>query len=146
MINGNLLIVDDEPDLLFVLEYALKKYADQIIMVHNGAEALKIIASHKIHCILCDMNMPIMNGVELIKIIRKENIEIPFIFYTGHGTRDLMVEAVKYGAFDFLHKPIMEGLERAVERGLRKGSGKDDLISDSDDLVSDFRKLLLNMD
>ena len=146
MINGNLLIVDDEPDLLFVLEYALKEFADQIIIASNGAEALKIIASHKIHCILCDMNMPKMNGVELIKIIRKENIEIPFIFYTGHGTQDLMVEAIKYGAFDFLYKPLMDGLEQAVERGLRKGSGKDDLINDSDYVISDFRKLLLNKD
>lgn len=142
MIKGNLLIVDDEPLLVQSLHYTLKKSADSIMTASNGEEALAVILSHEIHCILCDINMPVMNGVELIKRIRADKIETPFIFYTGHGSHELMLEAVKYGAFEFLNKPQMEGLVEVIERGLKKGLGQLDDSVDSKDFMTEYKKLL----
>ncbi len=142
MIKGNLLIVDDEPLLIQSLQYTLKKSADSVLTACNGEEALSVLLSHEIHCILCDINMPIMNGVELIRRIRADKIETPFIFYTGHGSHELMLEAVKYGAFEFLNKPQMEGLVEVVERGLKKGLGLLDDSVDSKDFMTEYKKLL----
>lgn len=146
MIKGNLLIVDDEPLLIQSLQYTLKKTAEKIFTANNGIEAMAILVSNDIHCILCDINMPVMNGVDLIKKIRADNIETPFIFYTGHGSHELMLEAVKYGAFEFLNKPQMDGLEEVVERGLRKGLGLDDDKSTSDDFMTEYKKLLTQIE
>lgn len=142
MIKGNLLIVDDEPLLIQSLQYTLKKSADSILTASNGEEALSILLAHEIHCILCDINMPVMNGVELIRRIRADKIETPFIFYTGHGSHELMLEAVKYGAFEFLNKPQMEGLVEVVERGLKKGLGLQDDSVESKDFMTEYKKLL----
>lgn len=142
---GNLLIVDDEPLLLQSLEYSLKDIAKKIITAVNGKEALNVIAKNEIHCILCDINMPIMNGVELIKKIRADKINIPFIFYTGHGNHELMLEAVKYGAFDFLDKPQLDGLAEVVQRGLNYGLGNE-VDADSSDFMSEYKKLLTQLE
>lgn len=143
MLKGNLLIVDDEVDLINDLKQFLIDHADNIYVAQNGFEALKVLETYKINCILCDINMPKMNGVELIKKIRAAKNDVPFIFYTGHGNNTLMMEAVKYGAFDFLDKPNLTGVEEVVVRGLKEGLGGQDTKAPSDDdFMSDYRKML----
>lgn len=145
MTKGNLLIVDDEPLLLKNLKANLEEYADVIYTAVNGLEALDIIAREKIHCIICDINMPKMNGVEVIKKIRSDGNSVPFIFYTGHGNRELMLEAVKYGAFDFLNKPHFDGLEEVIARGMKSGFGHPEKASSEDDMLSEYKKLLQDL-
>lgn len=140
--KGNLLIVDDEPLLLKNLKANLEDCADEIHVAGNGKEALEVLAHQTIHCIVCDINMPTMNGVELIKAIRKAENNVPFIFFTGHGNKDLMLEAIKYGAFDFLNKPHFEGLEDVVTRGINFGLNK---VSDGileTDVLSEYQQML----
>jgi DNA-binding NtrC family response regulator len=140
---GNLLIVDDEPLLLRTLESSLEDCADRIFVAEDGQAALDLLARETIHCIICDINMPRMNGVELIKRLRATESEIPFIFYTGHGNHQLMEEAAMYGAFDFLHKPNLEGLEEVVTRGLAVGSGDGPSEATPEEDMSEYRRLLL---
>lgn len=121
MTKGNLLIVDDETYITKSMKTLLKSYADMIYTADNGVNALKILEVEDIHCVICDIRMPVMNGLELIKNIRKLENDVPFIFYTAHGNHDLMKEVIKYGAFDFIDKPDMEGIEETVKRGLRQG-------------------------
>ncbi len=146
MIKGNLLIVDDEPLLVQSLLFSLKRSADKILTAGNGEEALSVILTNEIHCILCDINMPVMNGVDLIKKLRADKYDVPFIFYTGHGSHELMLEAVKYGAFEFLNKPLLDGLVEVVERGLRKGLGREDDSVESKDFMTEYKKLLSQID
>ena len=112
MEKGNLLIVDDEPIILKRLKFNLEDYATNIYTAENGIEALEQLKIHQVHCVICDINMPKMNGVEVLRTIREQKNEVPFIFYTAHGNDELMMEAVKYGAFDFLDKPTITGLLR----------------------------------
>lgn len=121
--KGNLLIVDDEPILLMTLKFNLREFADNIYEAENGLVALEQIKKHEIHCVLCDINMPVMNGIELIKNVRALNLNTPFIFYTGHGYHELMIQASKYDAFEFLSKPDLANLEEAISIGLQKGTG-----------------------
>lgn len=147
MIRGNLLIVDDEPLLLKRLKLNLEEYADQVFTAKDGLEALEIFGREEIHCIVCDINMPKMNGVEVIRAIREKKSDVPFVFYTGHGNHDLMMEAAKHGAFDFLDKPDLDGLEEVISRGLKEGFNRN--VSEEDilkDHISEYKKLLLQLD
>ena len=147
MKKGNLLIVDDEAIILKTLKYNLSEYADAIYTAENGIEAIKRLAEYEIHCVICDINMPKMNGVEVIKDIRKNGNDVPFIFYTGHGNHELMMEAAKYGAFDFLDKPNLDGLEEVISRGLKEGFGEKKGIETNEDvLMSDYQKMIEKID
>lgn len=143
--KGNLLIVDDEEMILERVEILLEDIADNIYTATNGKEALDVLANQSIDCILCDINMPVMNGIELIKQVRADNNETPFIFYTGHGSREHMLEVIKYGAFDFLNKPALDNLEDIVSRGLSVGVGAS-VVTNDDDYVSEYHKLLDELD
>jgi len=146
MNKGTLLIVDDEPIILKMLKFNLDELADTILIANNGLEALEVLKENEVHCIICDINMPKMNGVEVIKSLRKDDNNVPFIFYTAHGNQDLMMEAVKYGAFDFLNKPGLEGLEDVVTRGLTEGLGRlNEGEVDEDVFLSDYQKLINNL-
>lgn len=122
--KGNLLLVDDEPFLLKSMKFFLMDIADEIFLANDGVEALEILRDNVIHCVVCDINMPKMNGVEFLKEFRSQKKNTPFIFYSAHGNHDLMLLAAKYGVFDFLSKPSLDGLVEIVEKGLQKGCGK----------------------
>lgn len=141
MKSKNLLIIDDEEQLLINLSYLLNKYADQIFTAKNGQEGLAILKEQDIHCVICDISMPEMNGVEVIKRVRSMGNEVPFIFYTAFGNHHLMTEAAKYGAFDFLTKPVFEELESVVARGLHEGFKRNENgLKESD--PSDYQSIL----
>ncbi len=141
--KGNLLIVDDEPFIIKGLRSNLEDYADEIFTANNGVEALEILGKELIHCVICDINMPKMNGVEVIKKIRANGNEVPFIFYTAHGNNDLMIEAAKYGAYDFLNKPNLDGLEDVISRGLKCGFDRQNKLEKSEDAyLSEYQSLL----
>lgn len=144
MAKGNLLIVDDEPLLLKRLKMNLEEYADKVFTAEDGIQALEILKKEEIHCVVCDVNMPRMNGIEVIKKIRQDNNQVPFIFYTGHGNHEMMLEVSKYGAFDFFNKPDFDGLEEVIARGLREGFVKPQ--GDDQSLLSDYQKLLNELD
>lgn len=141
--KGNLLIVDDEPLILTIIKYRLTSVADKIYLANDGVEALEVLKNETIHCVICDINMPRMNGVEVIKNIRANGNEVPFIFYTAHGNHDLMLEAAKYGAFEFLSKPNLDGLESVIGKGLKEGIDRKLGIQVTEDVyMSEYLKLL----
>jgi DNA-binding NtrC family response regulator len=119
--KGNLLLVDDEKDLVEGLRVILEDYADHIFEANDGIEALDILKANCIHCVITDINMPKMNGIELLKEARRRGIQIPFIAYTGHATKDLISELKAYNLMDLLNKPFLEGIENSVEKGLKIG-------------------------
>lgn len=143
MNKGNLLIVDDEMNIVENLKYILKEHAENIFCAHNGFEALEIIAKENIHCVVCDIRMPKMNGVQLIERVRKTNNDVPFIFYSGHGNLDLMKEVAQYGAFDFLDKPNLDGLTSVISLGLKEGFNRANGLKENWEAVeSEFAKML----
>ncbi len=141
MSKGNLLIVDDEPLLLKRLKMNLEEYVDQVYTAADGIEALEILKSQEIRCVICDVNMPRMNGIEVIKKIRAEKNDVPFIFFTGHGNQEMMMEVAKYGAYDFFNKPQFDGLEEVISHGFKHGFHSK-TSEQGPDLMSDYQKLL----
>lgn len=118
MKKGKLLIVDDEPHLLKVLEFTLRNLAEKIVLVENGQDALTVLREEEIDCVLCDINLPRLSGIDVLKAVRARNQNTPFIFFTAEGENRTIEEAAKLGAVDFLFKPQFTGIESAIRAAL----------------------------
>lgn len=116
--KGNLLIVDDELDLSVNMKELLEDEAKNIFIANNGAEGLEILKTQKIDCVVSDVKMPVMDGLKFIEKARELGLNMPFIFYTGHGSTELKNQAHELGAMDLLTKPNFMNLELAVRMAM----------------------------
>jgi signal transduction histidine kinase len=115
--KGDILLVDDEADIRDVLVISLEDMGYRVIAAENAAEALRRFHDHPPDIVLTDIKMPGMDGIELLRNLKRENPETEVIMITGHGDMDLAVKSLKYEATDFITKPInVEGLEVAIQR------------------------------
>ncbi len=143
MKKGNLLIIDDQELITDRISILLADYTDKVFTATDGKIGIEILNKNQIHCVICDINMPDMTGVDILKKIRADNNNVPFIFYTAFGTKELMEEVLKYGAFDFLEKPNLDGLLEIVTKGLENGFSQEKYQdNDPDSLISEYRKML----
>lgn len=101
-----LLIVDDEPSILSTLKGLLTDEGFEVITAANGYECLKTIETEFPDLVLLDIWMPGIDGIETLKEIKKNHPRLPVIMISGHGTIETAVTATKYGAFNFIEKPI----------------------------------------
>jgi len=101
-------IVDDEEPVRKSLAFLLT-VSGFAVRVHDSAAAfLEVAPGLRDACLVTDLRMPGMNGVELLQHIRKQALNIPAIVITGHGDVPMAVEAMKAGALDFIEKPFDE--------------------------------------
>lgn len=101
-----LLIVEDEPEILKQMVLMLSRIAHRVISATNGLEAYALYQQETIDLIISDIDMPRMNGLELLKSVRTHDRKIPFILLTGLKSLDILTEAIQYGITAFLSKPI----------------------------------------
>src|SRR5438046_315399 len=128
MSEGHVLIVDDDLALLQALPEALRLRMAGVTVdtADSGASALDRIAARDYDAIVTDIKMPGMDGLELLAEIRTHRPDTPTLVITGHGEHDLVVHALRAGAYDFVQKPIdrdyfVASLRRAIEmRELRR--------------------------
>jgi len=119
MIPKNILIVDDIENERFLLVSSLAQQGYKILEAKSGKDALDIFESQRPDLIISDHVMPGMNGIELLKKIRKK-ADTPFILVTGHACLDNAVSALKIGADDYITKPfITEDLLFRTARALK---------------------------
>ena len=120
-INEKILIADDDRNIVKILRDRLHKKGFTVIVAYDGKECLNILSKEFPSILLLDLKMPKMNGIEVLKEIKKENITITTIVLTAYSTIEKVVEAMKEGAHDFLPKPIDAAhleivLEKVIER------------------------------
>src|SRR5437867_4403182 len=115
------LIVDDDVALLEALPEALRLRMDGVIVdtCDSGSAALDRIAATDYDAIISDIKMPGIDGLALLREIRRLRPRTPTLLITGHGEHDLAVQALRGGAYDFVQKPIdreyfVASLERAI--------------------------------
>jgi two-component system nitrogen regulation response regulator NtrX len=101
-----LLIVDDEPSIIQSLKGLLTDEGFVVTTAANGYECLKTIETEFPDLVLLDIWMPGIDGIETLKEIKKNHPRLPVIMLSGHGTIETAVTATKYGAFNFIEKPI----------------------------------------
>jgi signal transduction histidine kinase len=112
-----ILIVDDEAGIRTVLTISLADMGHHVCCAETGDQALEILADARPSIVLTDIKMPGMDGVSLLREIKRTYPDVEVIMMTGHGDMNLAVKSLKYRATDFITKPISaEALEIAIER------------------------------
>lgn len=104
--KGNLLLVDDEPIILELLQRQLNQRHYQTKTATTGQQALDLLANQHIDILVTDIKMPGMDGMTLLKEIRRDFPLIEIIMVTGHGDMETALEAMRLGAYNFLTKPV----------------------------------------
>lgn len=101
------LLIEDEESIRRVMSRILKEENDQyqITEAVDGKQGLDLLFKRQFDLVLCDIKMPKMDGIEVLKKANDEMLNIPFIMLTGHGNIETAVEAMKLGAYDFISKP-----------------------------------------
>ncbi len=101
-----ILVIDDERSIRNTLKEILEYENYKVETVESGKQALALIDNNDFDLIFCDIKMPEMDGIEVLKEIIKLKSEIPVIMISGHGNIETAVEAIKFGAYDFIQKPL----------------------------------------
>src|SRR5438132_11870662 len=101
---AKILVVDDESAILRLLREALTQWGYQVTSASSAAEALQALRGDMFDAVITDIRMPDMNGLELLKEIKRHDESVEVVVMTGYPTIASAVEALKEGAFDYLSK------------------------------------------
>ncbi len=104
--SPTILIVDDEPDIIELLELTLARMGMEVFSATNISEAKTLLQSHKFQLCFTDMRLPDGEGLELVNYISEHCPDLPVAIITAYGTTENAVAALKAGAFDYLPKPV----------------------------------------
>jgi two-component system response regulator FixJ len=119
-------LVDDDAAVRRSVGFMLKTSGHQVQPYESGLELLKNSSHLEQGCILLDIRMPGMDGLEVQQALQDQGVSLPVIIMTGHGDVGLAVKAMKAGAVDFIEKPFdKEALISSLEEGFRRLSRKE---------------------
>jgi len=104
----NILYVEDDTSVQKQFTNVLKKVFANVLIASNGQEGLDIYIKNEseINFVISDVQMPIMDGLEMIEEIRKRNTEVPCILITSHGEFDYFMRANDLGVYRYIQKPL----------------------------------------
>ena len=120
--NNSILVVDDEASIRETFHFFLSREGYQTIFTADSFEqAVELISAEKIELIISDIILERSSGIELLKFCRKSNIDCPFIVITGFPGVATAAESLRYGAFDYIVKPVdKQTLLRTVRLALQQ--------------------------
>jgi two-component system, LuxR family, response regulator FixJ len=119
-----LFVVDDDAAMRRSLAYLFDSAGWRVESFESAHDFLALYQGHVPGCLVLDVRMPLMSGLELQQTLKNRGISLPIIFLTGHGDLAMAVQAMKTGACDFLEKPckdqvLLDAVTRAVQRNIR---------------------------
>lgn len=135
---SKILIVDDEAAIRSALKEVLEYEGFAISEATDGESALKMVLKESFDLIFCDIKMPKLDGLDFLSELKKEEIQVPVVMITGHGTIETAVEAIKRGAYDFIQKPL--DLNRVLV-STRNANKHDALIKETKTLKKKLSKI-----
>jgi two-component system nitrogen regulation response regulator GlnG len=125
-----ILVVDDLKEIRWLLSNIMKQAGYTPVEAGTGEEALRAIGQQPPSAILLDLRMPGAEGMEVLKELKKQNLDIPVIIITAYGELRSAVEAVKLGAYDYLTKPFdNEDVLLTVKRAIEEHSMKEEIAN-----------------
>lgn len=118
----SVLLIDDEKGYLNVLSNRLSRRFITATKAFSGTQALRILRKKDFDVVVLDLKMEDLDGIEVLKIIKKMAPELPVIILTGHGSQTAAKEGISYGAFDYLTKPceLVELIEKIKQACIEK--------------------------
>jgi two-component system chemotaxis response regulator CheY len=127
MDRKRILIVEDSPTMRQLLVFALRRLKDvDIVEAQDGMDGLRKVSSDHFDLALIDINMPVMDGLKLISLIRGEDSlsSIPIVVITTEGAKEDRERALSLGANEYLTKPIQANHVLTIVKGLMKDESK----------------------
>jgi DNA-binding response OmpR family regulator len=153
MAKPHVLIVEDEPDIAGLIKHTLERSGDaDARIVSSGDAALKAVADRPPDLIILDLNLPVVGGLEVCRILRSraDGPHVPIIMLTARTSEDDRVSGLEYGADDYVTKPFsLRELSARVRAVLRRGSDNDRRNGGSyrgERLVADFEAVSIAVD
>jgi FixJ family two-component response regulator len=130
--EGMVFIVDDDVSVREALEAMISTAGWDVVAVGSAADFLALAPTPKPSCLVLDVGLPDLNGLDLQALIADDRVEMPIIFITGYGDVPMTVRAMKAGAADFLTKPfddveLLEAIASALDRS-REAIGKQAIL------------------
>lgn len=121
--QGHILVIDDEPVVRESLAVYLSDSGFQVDTAKSGDEGLGLFRNKRPDLVICDLRMPLVDGLDVLKAINSDSPETPVIVVSGQGSMNDVVTALRNGAVDYLFKPLieLEVLEHSVRRALERG-------------------------
>jgi len=121
MDKTSILIIDDDKSMLELTEFHLQAHGYKATSVETGEQALKLVANAPFDVVLTDLQLPDLDGIEVVKRVKEISPDTEIVMISGHGSVSAAVDATKAGAFYFVEKPVefeelMVLIEKAVER------------------------------
>ena len=118
-IEPQVFVVDDDAELCQSINWLLGSVGLNVKIFHNGLDFLQAFEPTQVGCILLDIRMPFMSGLELQEHLNLRQNTLPILFMTGHGDVPMAVRAMKAGAYDFFTKPfsdqmLLDQIQRAI--------------------------------
>jgi two-component system response regulator FixJ len=104
--NKTVYVIDDDPAMRDSLDFLLDSAGFKVALFDSALSFLDAIPGLGFGCVVSDVRMPGLDGIDLLKRLKNDNKQLPVIIMTGHGDIPLAVEAMKLGAIDFLEKPF----------------------------------------
>ena len=121
MPRGKVYVIDDDEAMRHSLELLLSSVDYEVTLFESAQVFLDGIAKREFGCVVSDVRMPGIDGIELLRRLQTLNCRFPVIIMTGHGDVPLAVEAMKLGAVDFLEKPFDDDLLISmIDSGLKR--------------------------
>jgi DNA-binding response OmpR family regulator len=116
-----LLLVDDEAGYVKVLAKRMAKRNIEVVAALSGAEAIQVLRKNSFDAAVLDLKMEDMDGIEVLKVFKMMDPQMPVIMLTGHGSETAAREGIAFGAFDYLTKPcnFVELIEK-IRKACRK--------------------------
>lgn len=103
---AKILVIDDERSIRNSMKDILSFEGHEVLLAENGMEGLASVKIDKPELVFCDIKMPKIEGIDVLKRIKEFTAETPVIMISGHGTIDTAIDAIKNGAYDFIEKPL----------------------------------------
>ncbi len=127
---AKILIAEDDPGIQTMIRILLKRDGHEAVSAEDGLKALELIKRDAFDLVLTDLRMPHVDGMYLLRAVKEREPSMPVIVLTAYATRETAIEALKFGAFDYIAKPftiseLMTTVERALNSGRDKTRGAD---------------------
>ncbi len=112
-----LLVIDDEPSILKSFQRAFARDTVEVLTAKNADLGEQVFVEQKPDVVVLDLSLPGASGLECFQRLRAIDSRVPVIFITGHGTVESAIEATKFGAYEYVFKPVeLEEMSELLER------------------------------
>ncbi|MGQ4275396.1 response regulator transcription factor [Terrihabitans sp. B22-R8] len=142
MSSSTIFVIDDQEAVRSALAEMLSVFGFRVETHESGPAFLEAYDSARRGCVVADVRMPEMDGIELVRECTRRGIGLPIILMSGHADVPMAVEGIKAGAEDFIEKPVDDvQLVASINRGLERAMARQDADRSQEKLATQFARL-----